>query len=161
MSDLPGIVSTGFLTATIGVTRQTLARLVRDGEIPKAGHGKFDLALATQAFIAHRERVAGAAKPTAAEDRLKELRAKEIELRIARDERQLITLAEAIALDDQFVGAFLAELSALPAAVSRDQAIRLKVEDAIFAARERLSRQFDRLAKERQTGVSADEDDEE
>lgn len=156
----PMMVSTAFLAEILNITQQTVTRLARSGDIPKADRGRFYLPHAVPAFVEHRERLAAATKPSAADDELKRLRAREIELRIARDERQLIPLAEATALDDVFVGTFLAELSALPAAVSSDQAIRRKVEDAVFAARERLSRQFDRLAKERRTGVSPDDDDE-
>lgn len=150
--------------AMLSITTQHLNRLVREKVIPKEGRDRYDLRAVFPAFIAHREAIAGEARVTPADERVRAARAREIELRIARQERELIPLDEALHNVDLIAGAMLTEYSSLPAQIARDdRQHRQRIEDVIYRSRERLAAKFDSYAKEIKSGLPADqqEDDDE
>lgn len=71
--------------------------------------------------------------------RLAEAKARAIELKIARDEGELVPTEEAVALTALLVSEFVTRLDALPARVSRDLTIRRRIEEELDAIREAMA----------------------
>ena len=150
---VPEFVSTMDLADLLGFTTAHIRSLSREGVLPKADRGKFDLAAAVQSFVkwkaATSERTSGAQSTSA--DNLRDQRAHEITIKIAQRERELIPLADAIESHDEVTGEFLASLSSLPARISGVLRERQRLESIFDQERLRLS---DRFGKSRKALVS-------
>lgn len=106
------------------------------------------------------------ASKSASDSRVRDARAREIELRIAREERKLVSLEEASGCLDETIGTFLTMLSGLPAQITNDRRERVRIEAIIDAGRQRIADHFERRVKELRTGIKdagrhAVDDDEE
>lgn len=155
-----GVVPTSFLADVLGLTKQGVSRLNREGVLPKSGHGEYELAASVQKYLSYRENLAVAKHiPTKTEDRVKLARAVEIERRIARAERDLIEIPEAIETLDRIIGDVLHMVGGLPARLTRDPRERQRIESIIDGERKRLSDNFSQRMEALRTGVETDETD--
>ncbi len=117
-------------------------KLANDGFVTRVERGLYrptDVAQGQIAFMTDEQRKASRTTTLAA---VQTARAREIELRVARQAHKLIATDEAIACVDEIVGALKADCDGLPAAVTRDADLRVQIEsklDDIF------SRAADRL----------------
>lgn len=159
-----GDVGAGELAAILGITDRRVRQLVDEGIFFRTGRGRYPLAESVQAYVewrlkSERDRHAGKTP----QDRVAELRAREIEQRIALKDRELITTAEHDAVFDEAFGLLKAALIGLPAALTRDLTQRRAIEDAIDGALNRTAARFEqesaKLRPSRQADPSADEDD--
>lgn len=141
------IVSTTTFAERIGVTPSHVRKLQRDRILPKKGRDEIPLVDGLVAMIAHLRDAERRASKSAAASRVQTARAREIELRIAREEGDLIDFDDAKAVFSDTIGSFRVELNGVPAAASRDRAVRASVKTAIDAALARCERRFrDRAA---------------
>lgn len=148
----PTIVKTAYLASVCGITPQRANQLVKDGVFEKVGRNEFDLAKSVQAFIAHRVKDAESRQVSPANERLRAARAREIELRIAREDRRVIDLTEATDAFDQAAGIYISSIESFPARATRDRTLRKHLEDAVFAERHRVSERFGELRDQMRTG---------
>jgi phage terminase Nu1 subunit (DNA packaging protein) len=74
--------------------------------------------------------------------RIQDARAQEIELRVAREQHKLIEMEEVGAFLRESIGAFRSELSGLPAACTRDLALRAVIDTQVNNAVDRLRENF-------------------
>ncbi|XIA64511.1 hypothetical protein ACFIOY_37680 [Bradyrhizobium sp. TZ2] len=121
------------------VSAERVRQLAKEGWIEKAGKDQFYLVDVVQGYIRFRNDSERRATKSATASRVSDARAREVELRIAERERRLVELSEMIALADQLVGMFRAELSGLPARVTRDLQIRRTIETAIHDILDRIA----------------------
>lgn len=139
---------------------QTIHNLVKRGYIPApTTRGRFSLVGVVQGRLRDlEERLSGTTR-TAAEDRVRDQRARAIELQNAQTDHKLIETEEAINLVDEIVGMMRTELDGLPARVSRDLKFRTQLEAEVDGT---FSRVKDRLAERasalRSSGELADEE---
>lgn len=115
----------------IGKSPQWIRRLVADGYIAKQPGGgvlKRDVFVGYIRFLTDEGR---RATKVQAESRVRDARAREIELRIAEREKRLIEITDMEEVIDEFSGMLRAELSGLPARVTRDLVLRRTIERAI------------------------------
>lgn len=138
-------VTTPDLAVILGVTERRVQQLEAAGVFAKAGHGEWDLPAAVQAYIRHR--VAAKTKRTAtagkAEEKLKAAKAAREELKLNVERAALIGTDEALQALDEIMGPLRADLAGVPARVTREMALRDKIENEIDAA---LGRAADTLA---------------
>jgi hypothetical protein len=130
---LDGIVITSTdAAALIGKSRNWLAKLVTDGFIKKTGSlfRPADVALGYIKFLTDTERRASKSTTLSA---VQAARAREIELRIAREENKLIDLDEALGVLDEIVGGMKSDFDGLAAAVTRDATLRNIIEEKVDA----------------------------
>jgi hypothetical protein len=141
------------------LTPERLGQLAREGRITKDGRDRYPLVPLVQGYITFLKDEERRSSRSAAATRTSDARAREIELRIARTENQLIDFEEHTAVLDELVGMFTVALAGLPAQVTRDLELRRKIEAACHDLRDRLAaRAAERSAELRAGGSVAQTD---
>jgi hypothetical protein len=149
------------LTATdaarlIGKSRRWVSKLVAAGFVRRGEDGRFrpdDVAQDALAFAADEKRRSSKAAASAA---LQMARAREIELRIAREDHRIVDLDEVLGATDEVLGNVKADLDGLGACVTRDAALRnaigAKIDEIFGRAASRLEQKARHLCE---TGKAA------
>lgn len=109
-------ISTTEFAAMVGVSPEALRLRVASGEIPKLGHGRLNLVAAVRGFIAGEEKRLQAAQARAAEaprGRYNDTRADQIDRRLAREAKGLISREEADLALREVAGIAAAQITAL------------------------------------------------
>lgn len=119
----------------LDVSRQRVDQLTRDGVLTKSENGRYAIKPNIIAFLRWQRDEGRRANRSAADSRVRDARAREIELRIAREQRELVPTDIAQALMMQAMGSVLARLDGLPAAITREITLRRKIEAAVDAIR--------------------------
>lgn len=134
-------------------TEQWITKLCRDGFIPRPSRGMVPLVDAVQGYFRYRDAKDAKRMQSASDSRVKDMRADELALRIEERTQALIKKAEAaaVAVVDDIAGVLRSDLSALPARVTNDVALRRKIEDGIDEAFDVASRR----AGQRAAGLRA------
>jgi hypothetical protein len=125
--------------------------LSKKGYIPKPEKGMVPLVATVQGYIRWLKDEERRASKTAAASDLQRTRAREIELRIAREEGNLIEAEDAEAAFADILGQWRSELDGLSRAVTRNLAMRESIDTYIAGMVERVRARFaaerERLAK--------------
>ena len=100
-----------------------------------------------QGYIKFLKEAARDGTQTASAGRAQEARAKEIELRISREERRLIPTEDAVLCMSLLCGKVSEEFGGLAARVTRDPATRRTIEAELRGMRARLATALDRLSQ--------------
>jgi hypothetical protein len=140
------MLTAGALGALFGVSRKWIEKLAEDAVIERAGKGRYPLGPAVRGYLAWLKSDQRRGSRTAADGRLRDARAREIELRIAERKRALIETDEALATLDEIIGAIRAEASGLPASLTRDLDLRDRIEAAIDDMFARAAARFEQKA---------------
>ncbi len=135
------------------VTPTYVRQLCRSGVIPKPSRGMVPLVAAVQGYIRWLKDEERRTSKTAEAAAVHRARAREIELRIAREEGKLVETSDAETAFANILGAWRVELAGLSAAVTRDLTQRRKIDDYIEAAVARARAKF---SAERQRLVTGD-----
>lgn len=114
--------------ALIGTSDEWVRRLIAEGVIKRTPNGGVYRDEVVRGYIGWLRDEQRKATKAAGENRVKDARAREIELRIAQIEGDLIDLSDHDAIVDEMAGLFVASLSSLPARVTRDIPLRRKIE---------------------------------
>ena len=145
------LVTRGEGALVLGVSTQFIDNLVAGGYVPAAVDHKHDLGALVRGAIRYLREERRNKKSETAENRVREARAAEIELRTAERSRQVVTVDEAREWISEVVSLFRSGLAGLPARITRDVEDREKIEghcDGIIEAiRERLVEDRDLEAK--------------
>lgn len=145
------------IAAMTGRTVRWVQNLAKDQGIEKDGRGKYRLASVLAGLVSHYESILEKGSKSAASSRVTDARTREIELRIAQQERSLIPYEDADLAMSQFAGVVNAELSSMPARLGRDMAVRRKAEAEVHGTRQRISAALVRLSEAARTGRDLDE----
>jgi phage terminase Nu1 subunit (DNA packaging protein) len=128
------LLSASEMAAALGCSADWLRQLERAGRFEKVGRNAYDPLAVFLGVLAHfRDEERRAAKSGAAAD-LQKAKAEEVRLRIAREQGQLVYADSSEKVVLEVVGAFRSRLAGIPAAVTRDLAIRDKIDELIDAA---------------------------
>lgn len=129
-------VSGPTLAKHLDLSRQRVPQLVDEGVIKANDDGSFDLDACRLAYIRWLRGEDRRATKSAADSRLRDMKAEEVQLRM--DEKRGVLLAagqaEAVKVIDEFFGGLKADLLAIPARVTTDIATRRKIEDGLNQA---------------------------
>jgi hypothetical protein len=139
-------ISAPQLAAFLGVSRAWVNRLVDDGVIARTESRRFHFGETIRAYIAHFKDEDRRSTKVAAESRVRDARAREIELRIATREHKLVDTEEAIAAVDDVIGVLRTGCVGLPARITRDLQLRRKIEQEIDAILDRASDRLEERA---------------
>ncbi len=129
--DPPIKVTATQLAAMLGVTNRRVRQLASEGTLERTPQGHFDLATNIQKYVSFRESRREPNEVAQARARHINARATEIELRNAKRIGEIIEMDEAISVVDEVVGSIITALQALPARVTRDLALRRRIEQEI------------------------------
>ncbi len=121
------------------VSAERVRQLAKEGWIEKQGKDQFYLVDVVQGYIRFRNDSDRRAQKSAADSRVRDARAREIELRNALREGRLIETEEALSIVEEMVGIFRAETAGLPARVTRDLQFRRTIETAVNDILERIA----------------------
>ncbi len=158
---IPKTIGTNELSAFLGMSPQRLTQLVDDQTIPKMGRGRFDFREATAAYIGFVREAEKRRSASTSADKLREQRQEEILRKMAREDREIISLDEAMEALDEATGLFVEVVGGLPARITRDPKERRRIEDVCNTERDRLSQGFAKKAQALRSGLSDAEDAEE
>lgn len=148
-SPSPGTqVSLDVAAQLIMVTPRWVQKLAKDGWIPKAERGRYSLIGVVQGYINFLKDEARRASKSAADSRVRDARAREIELRVARQQADLIAYAEHVAILDEIIGHIRAEMDGAPARITRDLTVRQELQGIIHDCLDKASRRLQQAAEE-------------
>jgi hypothetical protein len=115
-----GMIPVSQLALLLMVTDRWVRQLQRIGYIPRSENGRVSLVAGVQGYLRHRADARERAAETEAEASLRDARARALELRLAREETQLIPDDEAVAFVRMIVDETMSGMSKLPAQFTRD-----------------------------------------
>ncbi|ORE90534.1 hypothetical protein ATO13_22551 [Stappia sp. 22II-S9-Z10] len=135
-------VDVNTLAQLIGVTPRQIQIVAKEGYYAAERRGQWPLVASVRGYVRYlHDQIAGAQKSTH-ENRLRDAKAKEIEVRTARVDRTVIDLAEAQEIFDEITGAYLASLEGLPARLTRNVRERTRIQQIFDTERQRLADNF-------------------
>lgn len=149
-------LDTATAAALLMMTPRNLQYLAKDGWVKRAGPGRWPLVALVQGYIKALKDETARRTKSAADSRVRDARAAEIEMRMAVKSRDLIPIAEAMYSVDEIAGAFLAAVSALPARITRDQRERARLEQIVDQTRGHLAARFAEIGAALRTGKPVD-----
>jgi len=135
-----------------GITAERVRQLMKEGWIPKERPGRVLMVAAVQGYIRYLKDVAKRTTKTAAESRVRDARAEEIEMRVAERRRELIPIDDATLALDLLVGRVKEEMGGIAARVTRDIDLRRKIEAEVNGAQARIAEALGASAELARTG---------
>jgi len=126
----------------IGKGETHVLMLVKIGLLKKVSRGLYRVADVAQAALKFRESEDRKSSLTEEAKRVQTARASEIELRTAKEMREVIPIEEITDFLTETIGALRSELSGVAAASTRDPLIRAEIEKNLDAAIERCRAAF-------------------
>jgi phage terminase Nu1 subunit (DNA packaging protein) len=151
-------ISASDLGNILGISERRVRQLAAEGKIPKPTRGKFDAPACVKAILeaARSDRPESALEKARA--RAIDARARTQEMKIAREERELIPFDDAVEAMELKMGAVNTALTTLPARFTRNLEIREQLDDLVFTIREEISNKLEELSKKYLEGKT-DHDD--
>ncbi|MEY4952826.1 MAG: hypothetical protein RL299_1250 [Pseudomonadota bacterium] len=128
------------------ISAERVRQLIKSGHIEKTRHGFTTIPSAVQGYIKFLKESASDRTTNAALSRAQDARAREVELRIKREERELIPLEEALLAMSMLCGLVSQQLTGLPARITRDMGLRRQIETETHAAQEAIATALDKLS---------------
>lgn len=155
----PGLsVSAAALARCCDISKQRVGQLETEGVFLRNAAGAFDLEQNITSYVRYLRDERRAHSRSAAGERAHQARAKEIEIRIAREEGQLIPIEEVAAGIADILGTYRAELSGIAAASTRDLDTRNAIESNLNGAIERCRARFEAMEGDLRSGQPVDLD---
>ena len=124
----------------IMVGPERVRQLIKAGFVAKTRNGYTTIPSVVQGYIKFLKESARDGTQTASAGRAQEARAKEIELRISREERRLIPTEDAVLCMSLLCGKVSEEFGGLAARVTRDLPLRRKIESELHGAQARIAK---------------------
>ena len=147
LKDYADVATTARITDLIGIGGERLNQLSKDGWFKQLGKNRWNIAAVVKGFIKYKNDADRRTSKSAVQSRVSAARAREIELRIAKQTGELCETQEALALVDDILGTLRSELSGLPAMVTRDLKMRSEIEKCVNDILNRVSRRLDLQAE--------------
>jgi hypothetical protein len=160
--DLVGLViSTKQAGVLLKLTQPRLSQLETAGWIARVGPGRWRLIELVQGYTKSLKDDTKRSSQTITLAAVQSARAREIEMRIAREEHKLIDLDEALSVLDEVVGGMKADFDGLAASVTRDPVLRSTIEVKVDEIYRRHADGLDQKARSlRASGAAIEADPE-
>lgn len=152
---IPDYISREQAARLLSLSTQRISQLAAEGVLKRDQNGLYASGGIGAKYAEYLvERRVTKRKDAVTEERQK-LQADKLRRQLAREDRDIIDLDEALETTDQMTGRFLAAISSLPARLARDITERRRIEDVCDAVRNELSEGFARDREELQEGSKA------
>lgn len=125
---IPDAASADALAALLGVSSRRARQIAAEAGIEAAGRGLWPVGPVVRAAIAAAGRDREGSAERDARAALMRARAREIEIRTAEREGELVPMEEAVAYAQAVVGTLISRMNGLPAQITRDRRERQKIE---------------------------------
>jgi hypothetical protein len=123
-----------------------IRQLQREGSLPRGGRNQIPFVAGVRALIRFLRDSERRSSKTAADSRVRDARAREIELRNLENEKRLCEVEDVNGLVDEMVGTFRSELAGLSARVTRDLQFRRTIDQALNDILRRIADAFNEKA---------------
>ena len=145
MSELSGLIAIGQAARLLMISDERVRQLQKQGYIPRVPkRGVVPLVGAVQGYLRYLKDEERQTSKSAAASRVTDARTREIELRIAERQRDLIPQEDARAVIGEMAAMLKAEFVGLPARVTRDLDLRRTLEQEVDASFARLAASAER-----------------
>src|SRR5689334_7200475 len=135
----PKTITVGQAATLLNKTERFVEYLVSYGFVLKSKKGQYSLTAVIHGYVDYMDQKLAASSKSAAASRVTDARTRLLEIGIAERQRQLIPLDDAKAVMAQFAAQVRAELTGMPARLTRSPAERLKLKPEVDGALRRLS----------------------
>lgn len=136
----------------LDMSRQRVGQLEAEGVFSQLAGGRFDMAACTIGYIRWLKDENRRGSKAAGASLFQQVRMKEIEQRIAREDGRLVPIEAVDAANDQIVGTFRSELSGVAAASTRDVELRQVIDGHLNVAIERCRHSLGGAADDMRAG---------
>ncbi|SRR6266536_1856826 len=143
----------------LDVSPQRVGNMVKEGILKRSSSGLFDLDRCRIDYIRWLRASPRRNSQSASAARTAELKIQALEMRLARDEGQLINIVEIETVVEDILATYIAELGGVPAAATRDVELRRGLEEKYSEAMDRCRARFDQKFAALRRGEEAFEDD--
>jgi uncharacterized coiled-coil protein SlyX len=135
-----GVIRIDQAASLLMISTERVRQLMRAGYIKRGKRaGTVALVAAVQGYIGFLKDEEKRSTKTAADSRVRDARAKEIEIRVAERERTLIPFEDAVAALDVVVSKVRTEVIGIPARMTRDISLRRKIETEVDGSLSRIA----------------------
>lgn len=134
-----GMITIDQASRLIMVSDERIRQLVKAGYIPKAARNTYPLVGVVQGYIRSLKDEQKSGSRAERENKVRDVRAEEIAIRIEEKRRKLIPIEDATAVMDHWLAVVVRELIGLPARVTRDVPLRGVIEKELDASRNRMA----------------------
>jgi len=139
--DKAGLIELEMAARLLMVSGERVRQLVKAGYIAKpAARGRYNLVAVVQGYIRFLKDEERRTSKSAADSRVRDARAREIEMRNDERMRKLIPAEDATAALDYLAGQVGEALGSIPARVTRDIELRRTIEAEVNAAKETIAK---------------------
>jgi hypothetical protein len=152
--------STVILAKHLDLTIQRIGQMVEEGILSRSKDGKFDLDRCRVRYIRYLRDEGRRVVPSDSRERAQAAKTELLELRTAKERGDLILFADTEEIFADVLGTWRSELSGVPAASTRDLALRTVIEEQINNAAERAQRRFDAASSALRAGIEIGVEDE-
>lgn len=153
MSEPSGLIAIGQAARLLMISDERVRQLQKQGYIPRVPkRGVVPLVGAVQGYLRYLKDEERQTSKSAAASRVTDARTREIELRIAERQRDLIPQEDARAVIGEMAAMLKAEFVGLPARVTRDLDLRRMLEQEVDASFARLAASAERARSALVTG---------
>ena len=153
MAEPSGLIPIGQAARLLMISDERIRQLQKQGYIPRAlKRGVVPLVGAVQGYLRYLREDERQSSKSAAANRVTDARTREIELRIAERQRDLIPQDDARAVIGEMAAMVKAEFVGLPARVTRDLDLRRTLEQEVDASFARLAASAERARSALGTG---------
>lgn len=146
------------VAAHLDISQPRVAQFVGEGVFKPLPSRKLDLDTCRLAYIRWLRDETRRSTQSAAATRVQDARAKEIELRTAREEGRLWDAEETSAVIQDILGTYRSELEGVAAGSTRDLSIRAAIQQQIDDAMDRCRARFERAERDLAAGRDPLED---
>jgi phage terminase Nu1 subunit (DNA packaging protein) len=157
-SPLPETVPIAALAELFGVTPRHVRNLLEGAKVKSTVRGQWPLAEAVKAILAQAREAREPDALAAARARALNARAKAQEIALARQERDLIPLDEAVEVMDEYTATVRELMDSIPARVTRDLELRRKIEAEIRGAHAAITKKFSASTAELRSDTTVKEE---
>jgi hypothetical protein len=128
-----GTIAAADAAELLMIDKRQVQRLAKEGFYPPSVRGRYQTVLLVRGYIRSLKESRKEDTRISAENRVRDARARDFEVRTARAARELAPIAELEAVLDEVVGELRAELIGLGSEITRDLDLRRKIDSAVDA----------------------------
>ncbi|MDN2582954.1 hypothetical protein [Aquibium sp. ELW1220] len=155
MAEPSGLIPVGQAARLLMISEERIRQLVKQGYVPRSDkRGYVQLVGSVQGYLRYLKDDERRSAKSAADSRVRDARALEIELRIAERTRDLIPIDDALTDMAELAGMVRSELAGLPARLTRIIDERQKIEAEIDGVLSRLAERAAQKAEGLEAGRS-------
>lgn len=156
MADDANMIDLKSVCVLLKLSPRRVQQLATQKWIPRAEKGKYPLVGSVQGYIDFLRDENERRTRSAADSRLRDARAREVEQRIAERDKGLIDVDEALTAADRLAGVYLSSITGLPARITRNQSERRRLEGICDNERQRVADMLSEIASDLRASRNAD-----